>query len=131
MVNPNLLLAFTSKVLVSNYSCLLRTIPIWLLYRYSKVNTALNLIFSIPALLLLVHSFKCSHRLGIKVLFGSALLTVLTFGLLFLVFGYFTKKKVMVRPSFTNLNWLFLKHITNPVMKKKSKQFTIHLQCRY
>jgi hypothetical protein len=31
-------------------------------------------------------------RLGIKVLFGSALLTVLTFGLLFLVFGYFTKK---------------------------------------
>jgi hypothetical protein len=27
----------------------------------------------------------------------------------------------MVRPSFTDLNWLLLKHITNPVMKRKAK----------
>jgi hypothetical protein len=58
-----------------------------------KVNTALNLIFSVPALLLLVPFIQMLPiGLGLKVLFGSALLTVLTFGLLFLVFGYFTKK---------------------------------------
>jgi hypothetical protein len=76
-----------------------------------KVNTALNLIFISCLVVVPLHS-NVPDRLGIKVLFGSALLTVLTFGLLFLVFGYFTKKMVVVRPSFTDLNWLLLKHIT-------------------
>jgi hypothetical protein len=75
----NLLLAFKGAGFLIIPVCW--TIPIWLLYRYSKVNTALNLIFSIPALLLLVPFIQMFPiGLGLKVLFGSALLTVLTFG---------------------------------------------------
>jgi hypothetical protein len=44
------------------------------------------------------------------------------FWLLFLVFGYFTKKMVVVRASFTDLNWLFLlKHITIRLWRRKAK----------
>ncbi len=58
-----------------------------------KSNTLLNLICSIPALLIIapfIHMFPVG--LGLKVLFGSAILTALTFGLLVPVFGDYTKK---------------------------------------
>jgi hypothetical protein len=58
-----------------------------------KSNKTLNLIFSIPALLLLVPFIQMFPiGLGLKVLFGSAILTVLTFGLLLPTFGNFNKK---------------------------------------
>jgi hypothetical protein len=50
----NLLLAVYLKGAFSNYSCLLRAILFGYYIVTQKVNTALNLIFSIPALLLLV-----------------------------------------------------------------------------
>jgi hypothetical protein len=53
----------------------------------------LNFIFCIPALILIapfIHMFPIG--LGLKVLFGSAILTVLTFGLMLPVFGDFTRK---------------------------------------
>lgn len=58
-----------------------------------KNNKTLNLILSIPALLLLVPFIQMFPiGLGLKVLFGSAILTVLSFGLLLPTFGHFTKK---------------------------------------
>ena len=58
-----------------------------------KTYTILNLICSIPALLIIVPFIQMFPiGLGLKVLFGSALLTVLTFGLLLPVFGAFAKK---------------------------------------
>ncbi|WP_165929271.1 M28 family peptidase [Flavobacterium hiemivividum] len=58
-----------------------------------KSNNAINLIFSIPALLLLVPFIQMFPiGLGLKVLFGSAILTVLTFGLLLPTLGNFSKK---------------------------------------
>jgi hypothetical protein len=60
-----------------------------------KISKTLNVLFSIPTLLLIVPFIQMFPiGLGLKVLFGSAILTVLTFGLLLLVFGYFTKKRI-------------------------------------
>ena len=60
-----------------------------------KINNALNLVLSIPALLLIAPFIQMFPiGLGLKVLFGSGILTVLTFGLLLPVFGYFTKKSM-------------------------------------
>ncbi|WP_103998781.1 M28 family peptidase [Flavobacterium urumqiense] len=58
-----------------------------------RSNKTLNLICSIPALLIIVPFIQMFPvGLGLKVLFGSALLTVLTFALLLPVFGAFAKK---------------------------------------
>ncbi len=58
-----------------------------------KSNTLLNLICSIPALLIIAPFIQMFPiGLGLKVLFGSAILTALTFGLLVPVFGNYTKK---------------------------------------
>ena len=58
-----------------------------------KSNTLLNLICSIPALLIIAPFIQMFPiGLGLKVLFGSAILTALTFGLLVPVFGDYTKK---------------------------------------
>jgi hypothetical protein len=58
-----------------------------------KSNKLLNLIFGIPALLLIAPFIQMFPiGLGLKVLFGSAILTVLAFGLLLPVFGAFAKK---------------------------------------
>lgn len=55
----------------------------------------LNLLFCIPALLIIVPFIQMFPiGLGLKILFGSAILTVLTFGLLLPVFGQFEKKGV-------------------------------------
>lgn len=58
-----------------------------------KTNNAINLIFSIPALFLLVPFIQMFPiGLGLKVLWGSVALTVLTFGLLLPTLGNFSKK---------------------------------------
>ena len=59
-----------------------------------KSHKRLNLILSIPALIIVVPFIQMFPiGLGLKVLFGSAILTVLTFGLLLPVFGAFAKKE--------------------------------------
>jgi hypothetical protein len=58
-----------------------------------KSNWKLNLVLSIPALMLIapfVEMFPIG--LGLKILFGSAILTVLVFGLLLPVFGSYVRK---------------------------------------
>lgn len=58
-----------------------------------KTNNAINLIFSIPTLFLLVPFIQMFPiGLGLKVLWGSVALTVLTFGLLLPTLGNFSKK---------------------------------------
>lgn len=58
-----------------------------------KSNTLLNLICSIPALLIIAPFIQMFPiGLGLKVLFGSAIVTALTFGLLVPVFGDYNKK---------------------------------------
>lgn len=59
-----------------------------------KSNWILNLILSIPTLVILVPFIQMFPvGLGLKILVGSAVLTVLVFGLLLPVFGSFTRKK--------------------------------------
>ena len=58
-----------------------------------KSNAVLNLICSIPALLIIAPFIQMFPiGLGLKVLFGSAILTALTFGLLLPIFGAYAKK---------------------------------------
>ncbi|MDN3675503.1 M20/M25/M40 family metallo-hydrolase [Flavobacterium branchiarum] len=60
-----------------------------------KANLIISLLFGIPTLLIIapfIHMFPIG--LGLKVLFGSAILTVLAFGLLLPVFGSFLKKGI-------------------------------------
>ena len=58
-----------------------------------KSKWVLNLFLSIPTLLLIVPFIPMFPiGLGLKILFGSAVLTVFTFGLLLPVFGSFTRK---------------------------------------
>jgi hypothetical protein len=58
-----------------------------------KSKWILNLFLSIPALLLIAPFIQMFPiGLGLKVLFGSAILTVFTFGLLLPVFGSYTRK---------------------------------------
>ena len=60
-----------------------------------KSRKILSLIFSIPALLIIAPFIQMFPiGLGLKVLFGSAILTVLTFGLLLPIFGAFAKKGI-------------------------------------
>jgi hypothetical protein len=58
-----------------------------------KSNWKLNLVLSIPALLIIAPFIQMFPiGLGLKILAGSAILTVLAFGLLLPVFGSFTRK---------------------------------------
>jgi len=60
-----------------------------------KSNKTLNLFLSIPALIIIAPFIQMFPiGLGLKVLFGSAILTVLTFALLLPVFGAFAKKGI-------------------------------------
>jgi Peptidase family M28 len=60
-----------------------------------KSNWLLNLVFSIPALLIIAPFIQMFPiGLGLKILFGSAILTALTFGLLLPIFGAFEKKGI-------------------------------------
>ena len=60
-----------------------------------KSNNTLNLVLSVPTLILLVpFIIMFPIGLGLKILFGSAILTALCFGLLLPVFGVFQKKSL-------------------------------------
>jgi hypothetical protein len=60
-----------------------------------RSTKTLNLLCSIPALIIIAPFIQMFPvGLGLKVLFGSAILTVLAFGLLLPVFGAFTKKGI-------------------------------------
>lgn len=60
-----------------------------------RSNKTLNLVCSIPALIIIAPFIQMFPiGLGLKVLFGSAILTVLAFGLLLPVFGAFAKKGI-------------------------------------
>ncbi|TDE55602.1 M28 family peptidase [Flavobacterium sp. GT3P67] len=60
-----------------------------------KSRKILSLTFSIPALIIIAPFIQMFPiGLGLKVLFGSAVLTVMTFGLLLPVFGAFAKKGI-------------------------------------
>lgn len=60
-----------------------------------KVNPVLNVILSIPALIIFVPFITMFPiGLGLKILMGSAILTVLTFGILIPVFGIFIRKGI-------------------------------------
>ncbi len=60
-----------------------------------KSNALLNLLLAIPALLILAPFIQMFPiGLGLKILVGSAVLTVLGFALLLPVFGAFTQKKI-------------------------------------
>lgn len=60
-----------------------------------KSNKTLNLLLSLPALMIIAPFIQMFPiGLGLKILFGSAILTVLTFGLLLPVFGAFAKKGI-------------------------------------
>lgn len=60
-----------------------------------KINPVFNLIFSIPALVIYVpYIIMFPIGLGLKILSGSAILTVLVFSLLLPIFGLFSKKGI-------------------------------------
>lgn len=60
-----------------------------------RVNLFVSLLFSIPALLIIAPFIQMFPiGLGLKVLFGSAILTALTFGLLLPIFGTFIRKGI-------------------------------------
>jgi hypothetical protein len=66
-----------------------------------KLNRTLNLVLSIPSLILFVpFIIMFPIGLGLKILTGSAILTVLVFGLLLPVLGSFPKKSVWVLALF-------------------------------
>ena len=60
-----------------------------------KTNSTLNLVLSIPTFIILVPFITMFPvGLGLKILFGSAILTALVFGLLIPQFGRFNKKRI-------------------------------------
>lgn len=60
-----------------------------------KTNNTLNLILSIPALCIFTPFIvMLPIGLGLKILIGSAVLTILVFGLLLPIFGSFAKKRI-------------------------------------
>ena len=88
-----------------------------------KSVKALNLIFCIPALLLIapfIYMFPVG--LGLKILFGSSILTVLTFGLMLPVFGDFTRKGFWSLLFFLlSIGFLVKAHINSGYEKGKAK----------
>ena len=88
-----------------------------------KSAKALNLIFCIPVLILIVpFIYMFPVGLGLKVLFGSAILTVLTFGLMLPVFGEFTRKGFWSLMFFLLfIGFLVKAHINSGYEKGKAK----------
>lgn len=75
-----------------------------------KSNAFLNLLLSIPTLVILVPFIEMFPiGLGLKILFVSAVLTVLTFGLLLPIFGSFSQKKIWSVVFFLLSIGLFIK----------------------
>lgn len=75
-----------------------------------KSNWFINCLLSIPTLLLLVPFIQMFPiGLGLKILFGSSILTALTFALLIPIFGSFQKKKLWTLVCFVIAIGFFIK----------------------
>ena len=75
-----------------------------------KSNTLLNIILAVPSLLIIAPFIQMFPvGLGLKILIGSAILTVLTFTLLLPVFGSFTQKKLWATAFFLLAIGFFVK----------------------
>lgn len=75
-----------------------------------KSNIVLNIILAIPSLLIIAPFIQMFPiGLGLKILVGSAVLTVLTFTLLLPIFGSFTQKKLWATTFFLLAIGLFVK----------------------
>ena len=88
-----------------------------------RTNTIFNLLFSIPVLFIfapLVWMFPIG--LGLKILFGSAILTVLIFTLLLPVFGAFSKKSIWSLSMFViAIGFFIYAHINSGYEPGKAK----------
>lgn len=85
-----------------------------------KSNWLLNLVFAIPTMILLVPFIKIFPiGLGLKILVGSSVLTVLCFTLLLPVFGSFTRKKIWSLVFFLLAIGFFIK-------AHQASNYTIH-----
>jgi Peptidase family M28 len=75
-----------------------------------KTNSVLNLILAVPTLILLAPIIQMFPiGLGLKILVGSSVLTVLSFVLLLPIFGSFTQKKLWATIFFIVAIGLFIK----------------------
>ena len=88
-----------------------------------KSSWALNCLLAIPALILLVPLITMFPvGLGLKILFGSAILTVLTFTLLLPIFGSFAKKGIWSFVFFLVATAFFIKaHYSAAYTNEKPK----------
>ena len=87
------------------------------------LNRTINLILSIPALIILVPFIVMFPvGLGLKILVGSAILTILIFGLLLPVFGTFPKKgNVSLIMLLISIGFFVNAHINSDYEKGKAK----------
>jgi hypothetical protein len=75
-----------------------------------KSNTVLNCLLAIPSILIIAPFIQMFPiGLGLKILFGSAILTVLAFGLLIPIFGSYTRKGIWSAVFFLLSIGLFVK----------------------
>lgn len=88
-----------------------------------KIHKTLALILSIPALLLFVpFIIMFPIGLGLKILAGSAILTVLVFGLLLPVFGSFYNKRIWALVLvFISVGFFVKAHLNSDYAKGKAK----------
>ena len=88
-----------------------------------KSNWLINCILAIPSLIIIVPFIQLFPvGLGLKILFGSAILTVLTFGLLIPIFGSFNKKGIWSAVFFLLSIGLFVKaHQTSDYTTERPK----------
>ncbi|HEY0047612.1 MAG TPA: M28 family peptidase, partial [Flavobacterium sp.] len=88
-----------------------------------RTNILVNLILTIPTLLIVVpFIWMFPIGLGLKILFGSMILTVLTFALLLPVFGLFNRKAVLGALSLIVSIGFFIKaHIESDYAAGKAK----------
>jgi hypothetical protein len=88
-----------------------------------KTHKLLNLFLSIPALILFVpFIIMFPIGLGLKIIAGSAILTVLVFGLLFPVFGSFKKKGIWATVLFAlSIGFFIHAHLNSGYEAGKAK----------
>ncbi len=95
----------------------------WVLLRQEKPNPYLMLLFTIPAIFIfspLIQFFPIG--LGLSMLVGSALLTILVFGLLIPVIGFYKQKKLLAYLSLFLALGLFIKaHVSSGFDQDRKK----------
>ncbi|NNC70170.1 MAG: peptidase M28, partial [Flavobacteriaceae bacterium] len=98
-------------------------LSLWVLIRQEKPNVFLMLLFVVPALFLLAPLIQFFPiGLGLKMLIGSALFTVLLFGLLIPVIGFYSRKKGLAYLSFLFAIVFFFKaHATSDFNEDRKK----------